>query len=62
MYAPRRDLDALLATRASPAAVRARWAISRDQLQFHHMAEDQVVWPPVRAKLAGNPVRPRWPR
>jgi hypothetical protein len=50
----RRDLDALVATRADPAAVRARWAIFRDQLVFHHTAEDQVMWPPVRARLAGN--------
>ena len=51
----RRDLDALLATRASPTAVRARWAVFRDQLQFHHIAEDQLMWPPTRAKLAGDP-------
>lgn len=51
----RRDLDALLATKATPTAVRARWAVFRDQLQFHHIAEDQVMWPPVRAKLAGDP-------
>jgi hypothetical protein len=51
----RRDLDALAATRAGPDAIRARWAIFRDQLQFHHIAEDQVMFPPVRAKLAGNP-------
>lgn len=51
----RRDLDALLATKASPAAVHARWAIFRDQLHFHHLAEDQAMWPPVRAKLADDP-------
>ena len=51
----RRDLDGLLATRASLEAVRARWAVFRDQLQFHHLAEDQAMWPPVRARLAGDP-------
>lgn len=51
----RRDLDALLATRAGPAVIRARWAIFRDQLEFHHTAEDQVIWPRVRARLAGDP-------
>jgi Hemerythrin HHE cation binding domain len=51
----RRDLDAMLATVASPAAVRARWTVFRDQLDFHHTAEDQVMWPPVRARLAGDP-------
>ena len=54
----RRDLDALLVTGAGPAAVRTRWAIFSDQPQFHHTAEDQVMWPPVRAKLAGDPDRP----
>src|SRR5262245_26879342 len=37
---------------ASPAAARARSAIFSDQLQFHHLAEDQLIWPPARAKLA----------
>jgi hypothetical protein len=23
-----------------------------DQLHFHHIAEDQAMWPPVRANLA----------
>lgn len=51
----RRDLDALLATHASPAVIRARWAIFRDQLEFHHTAEDHVMWPRVRARLTGDP-------
>lgn len=51
----RRDLDAMLATVASPAAVRVRWTVFRDQLEFHHTAEDQVMWPPVRARLADDP-------
>jgi hypothetical protein len=51
----RRDLDGLLATSAGRSAVRARWAVLRDQLRFHHTAEDTAMWPPVRAKLAGDP-------
>lgn len=35
--------------------MRARWAIFRDQLHFHHLAEDQTMWPPARAKLAEDP-------
>lgn len=48
----RRDLDQLLHTAAGQAAVRARWQIFRDQLHFHHTAEDTAMWPPVRARLA----------
>ena len=51
----RRDLDQLLDTTADDAAIRSRWQIFRDQLHFHHTAEDTAMWPPVRAKLAGNP-------
>src|ERR1700751_2255070 len=51
----RRDLDTMLAPNAGPAAVRARWAVFRDQLEFHHTAEDEVMWPPVRARLADDP-------
>jgi hypothetical protein len=51
----RRDLDQLLDTTADDAAVRRRWRLFRDQLHFHHTAEDSAMWPPVRAKLAGNP-------
>jgi len=51
----RRDLDQLLNTTADHAAIRARWQIFRGQLHFHHAAEDTAMWPPVRAKLAGDP-------
>jgi iron-sulfur cluster repair protein YtfE (RIC family) len=51
----RRDLETMLAPNAGPAVVRARWANFRDQLEFHHTAEDEVMWPPVRARLAGDP-------
>ncbi|HZR52128.1 MAG TPA: hemerythrin domain-containing protein [Streptosporangiaceae bacterium] len=51
----RRDLDALLDTSARPAIVRARWAVFRGQLRLHHIAEDRVMWPPARARLAGDP-------
>lgn len=52
----RRDLDDLLATSADRRSVRARWTLFRDQLHFHHTAEDTAMWPPVRAKLTGDPV------
>jgi hypothetical protein len=29
--------------------------VFRDQLHFHHTAEDTAIWPPVRAKLTGDP-------
>ena len=48
----RRDLDQLMHTTAGAAAVRARWQTFRDQLHFHHTAEDAAMWPPVRARLA----------
>jgi Hemerythrin HHE cation binding domain len=51
----RRDLDQLLATTADDAAIWARWQVFRDQLHFHHTAEDTAMWPPVRAKLASDP-------
>jgi hypothetical protein len=51
----RRDLDDLLATSADRRSMRARWTVFRDQLRFHHTAEDTAMWPPVRAKLTGDP-------
>jgi len=51
----RRDLDALLAASANSAAVRARWDNFREQLHFHHVAEDEAMWPLVKARLASNP-------
>jgi iron-sulfur cluster repair protein YtfE (RIC family) len=50
----RRDLDALLAASANSAAVRARWDNFREQLHFHHVAEDEAMWPLVKAKLVAN--------
>jgi hemerythrin HHE cation binding domain-containing protein len=51
----RRDLEQLLDATADDAVIRSRWRLFRDQLHFHHTAEDKAMWPPVRAKLAGNP-------
>ncbi len=51
----RRDLDELVHTKASRAAARARWAVFRDQLDFHLAAEDAALWPPARARLTGDP-------
>ena len=51
----RRDLDELLDTTASQARAQARWAVFRDQLDFHLAAEQAVMWLPLRAWLAGDP-------
>jgi hypothetical protein len=47
----RRDLDQLVHTTAGQDAVRSRWQTFRGQLHFHHTAEDDAMWPPVRARL-----------
>ena len=51
----RRDLDQLIHTTASRAAIRARWIVFRDQLTFHLAAEHAAMWPQVRAELTGDP-------
>jgi hypothetical protein len=51
----RRDLDQLTHSTASRAATRARWIVFRDQLTFHFAAEHAAMWPPVRARLTGDP-------
>src|SRR5438552_10836142 len=48
----RRDLDELLHGTASGPGSLARWAMFRDQLQFHLAAEKTALWPSARAKLA----------
>ena len=52
----RRDLDQLLHPATSHASARARWGTFRSQLRFHFAAESAAMWPPVRAKLAGDPL------
>lgn len=51
----RRDLDEMIGSDASRAAIQARWALFRDQLRFHHAAEDRLLWPRAREMLAGDP-------
>ena len=51
----RRDLDQLTHSTASRAVTRARWIVFRDQLAFHFAAEHAAMWPPVRARLTGDP-------
>ena len=56
----RRDLVRLArvtetANRADPArqaAIRAGWETCKRQLHLHHTAEDSVVWPALRQRLA----------
>jgi hypothetical protein len=52
----RRDLDQLLHPATSHSSARARWGTFRSQLRFHFAAEQTAMWPPVRAKLAGDPL------
>jgi hypothetical protein len=53
----RRDLDRMQAAAAQaddPAArtaLRAGWATFSRYLSVHHTAEDEMLWPPMRAKL-----------
>jgi hypothetical protein len=53
----RRDLDRMQAAAAQaddPAArmaLRAGWATFSRYLTVHHTAEDEILWPPMRAKL-----------
>ena len=51
----RRDLDDMIGAAKRGQAPRGRWAVFRDQLTYHHTAEDEALWPAVRAKLAGDP-------
>lgn len=55
----RRDLDRLLAAaRAGLSAdpsVRAGWRTFREQLDIHHRAEDDALWPLMRERLADRP-------
>jgi hypothetical protein len=56
----RRDLARMQAAAAGaddPAtrnALRAGWATFSRYLTIHHVAEDEVLWPPMRAKLRGR--------
>ena len=50
----RRDLDAMIGAARHGESPRGRWRVFRDQLTFHHTAEDKALWPVVRAKLSGN--------
>ena len=55
----RRDLSRLRAAAANiddsaqvPATVLAGWATFRDELDFHHHAEDEDLWPVLRRELS----------
>jgi iron-sulfur cluster repair protein YtfE (RIC family) len=52
----RRDLRRLAAVvkagRTAEPAVRASWATFKNQLHVHHTAEDDWLWPALRAKVA----------
>jgi hypothetical protein len=44
--------DAVLPDPARRASVRAGWETFKRQLHMHHTAEDQLVWPALRERLA----------
>jgi iron-sulfur cluster repair protein YtfE (RIC family) len=52
----RRDLrrlaGAVEAGRTAEPAVRAGWATFKNQLHVHHTAEDNLLWPALRAKIS----------
>jgi iron-sulfur cluster repair protein YtfE (RIC family) len=57
--AMRRDLDRLRAaseqlrgSAAVPPTVRDGWAVFRTELEFHHRAEDEDLWPMLRERAA----------
>jgi iron-sulfur cluster repair protein YtfE (RIC family) len=55
----RRDLDRLVAAAdagvGSDPTVRAGWQMFQDQLELHHRAEDDALWPMMRTRLADRP-------
>jgi hemerythrin-like domain-containing protein len=57
----RRDLSRLIPAADSrigdPAAFRAGWQVFERYLTIHHSAEDKLLWPPMRARTAGDPER-----
>jgi hypothetical protein len=48
----RRDLDHLEHAIRAPESSREGWMIFREELEFHHHAEDDDLWPDLRARLA----------
>jgi hypothetical protein len=47
----RRDLEHLGRATRAPASSRQGWNIFREELEFHHRAEDDDLWPDLRARL-----------
>jgi iron-sulfur cluster repair protein YtfE (RIC family) len=47
----RRLAGAVEAARTAEPAVRAGWATLKNQLHVHHTAEDEFLWPALRAKV-----------
>jgi hypothetical protein len=47
----RRLAGAVEAARTAEPAVRAGWATFKNQLHVHHTAEDDLLWPALRAKV-----------
>ena len=47
----RRDLTRLERVVRDPASSRGGWAVFREELEFHHGAEDDDLWPDLRARI-----------
>jgi hypothetical protein len=50
-HAFRRDLGRLERAVVDPASSRAGWNVFREELEFHHRAEDDDLWPSLRARV-----------
>jgi hemerythrin HHE cation binding domain-containing protein len=49
----RRDLARLERAVANPESSRGGWEVFREELEFHHRAEDDDLWPALRARTNG---------
>jgi hemerythrin-like domain-containing protein len=48
----RRDLEHLERAVHTPESSREGWSVFREELEFHHHAEDDDLWPELRARVA----------
>ena len=48
----RRDLEYLERAVHAPESSREGWRVFREELEFHHHAEDDDLWPDLRARVA----------
>jgi hypothetical protein len=53
----RRDLDRLERAVQDPESSRGGWDVFREELEFHHRAEDEDLWPKVRERASSDEQR-----